>query len=392
VVERLAHAAGLGEIHDKVIAGERLTREDGVRLFRSRELMAIGAMANEVRERLHGDDAFFVRNMHLNPTNVCTFRCPLCAYSCDPGDPRAYVMSREEIVARGRDAAQSGATELHVVGGVHPDKPLDWYLGILRDLHQQCPRLCLKAWTAVEIAWFAGLGGCSVRAVLERMIEAGLVSLPGGGAEIFAPAVRRRICPRKCDAEAWLTVMNVAHELGMHTSATMMFGHVETPEERVEHLRRVRELQDETAGFTAFIAWTFQHENTDLPEVPETYAHEYLKTLAVARLFLDNVRHLQSSWVTQGKKIGQVGLAFGADDMGSIMIEENVVSAAGTTHRMSQDEMEHLIRSAGFEPRQRTNLYERFVTKEETAPLARRYRGSLTAANRDLASPLPVIQ
>ncbi len=219
------------------------------------------------------------------------------------------------------------------------------------------------------------------------------MSIPGGGAEILSDAIRKEVLAYpKASPEEWIDIMRQAHRHRMKTTATMMYGMGETLEARVEHFQRVRDLQDETGGFTAFISWTFQHEHTDLPEVPETFAHEYLKTLAVSRLFLDNIRHLQTSWVTQGKKIGQLGLAFGADDMGSIMIEENVVSAAGAHYEMSQDEMEHLIRASGYEPKQRTNLYERFVTRADTAPLATKYRHALTFEKRDLvSSPLPVV-
>lgn len=218
------------------------------------------------------------------------------------------------------------------------------------------------------------------------------MSIPGGGAEILSDSIRKEVLAYpKASPEEWIDIMRQAHRHGMRTTATMMYGMGEEVAARVEHMQRIRDLQDETGGFTAFISWTYQDEHTDLQGIPEVYADEYLKTLAVSRLFLDNIQHLQSSWVTQGKKIGQAGLAFGADDMGSIMIEENVVSAAGTQHKMTQEEMEHLIRAAGYEPKQRTNLYERFVTREETAELARKYRHALTAENRQLASPLAVV-
>jgi cyclic dehypoxanthinyl futalosine synthase len=221
---------------------------------------------------------------------------------------------------------------------------------------------------------------------------AGLMSIPGGGAELLSDDTRKEIkAYAKTSADEWIDVMRQTHAHGLRSSATMMYGMGEGLEPRLESMQRIRDLQDETGGFTAFISWTFQHEHTEMPDVPETFAHEYLKTLAISRLFMDNIQHLQSSWVTQGKKIGQVALKFGADDMGSIMIEENVVSAAGTSFRMSQDEMEHLIRAAGFEPRQRTNLYERLVTREETASAARKYRHALTPQNRELASALPVL-
>jgi cyclic dehypoxanthinyl futalosine synthase len=232
----------------------------------------------------------------------------------------------------------------------------------------------------------------SFHEVIARLKAAGLMSIPGGGAELLSDDIRKDVLAYpKCSAEEWIDVMRQAHRNGLRTSATMMYGMGEELVARVEHLQRVRDLQDETGGFTAFISWTFQHEHTEMQEVPEIYPDEYLRTLAVTRLFIDNIQHFQTSWVTQGKKIGLVALAFGADDMGSIMIEENVVSAAGTAYTMSQEEMEHLIRSAGYEPRQRTNLYERWVSREETAALARQYRGALTPAKRELASPLVVV-
>jgi cyclic dehypoxanthinyl futalosine synthase len=228
--------------------------------------------------------------------------------------------------------------------------------------------------------------------VIASLKEAGLMSIPGGGAELLSDALRKAVAAYpKASADEWIDIMRQAHANGLRTSATMMYGMGETLEARVEHLQRVRDLQDETGGFTAFISWTFQREHTEMEDLAEIYAQEYLRTLAVTRLFIDNIRHFQTSWVTQGKKIGQLGLSFGADDMGSIMIEENVVSAAGTCYRMSQEEMEHLIESAGFAARQRTNLYERLVSREDTADLARRYRHALKPQNRDLAASLPVI-
>ena len=232
-----------------------------------------------------------------------------------------------------------------------------------------------------------------VAEVIGRLKAAGLMSIPGGGAELLSDDVRKEILAYgKTSADEWIDIMRQAHGHGLRTSSTMMYGMGEGLEPRLETMQRIRDLQDETGGFTAFISWTFQHEHTEMPDVPETYAHEYLKTLAVSRLFLDNIQHLQTSWVTQGKKIGQLALAFGADDMGSIMIEENVVSAAGTSYRMSQDEMEHLITAAGYLPKQRTNLYERMVTREEMAPLAHKYREALTPQNRELLAVLPVLR
>ena len=352
----------LDHIRRKVEAGERLSPAEGEFLFQPEvDLHAVGELADLVRRRRCGDVVCYNVNAHLNPTNVCVFRCPLCAYSRDPGDPGAYVMSDEEILARGREAAESGATELHVVGGVHPDKPLDWYLGILRDLHEACPRLCLKAWTAVEIAWFAELGGCSVRAVLERMIEAGLVSLPGGGAEIFAPAVRQQICPRKCDANTWLAVHRTAHALGLRTNATMLYGHVESPADRVDHLVRLRELQDTTGGFQAFIPLAFHPENTALAHLPGPTGLDDLRVMAVSRLLLDNFPHMKAYWISLGIGTAQTALAYGADDLDGTVRHEKIHHDAGSTapELLSVDELRGLITEAGRRPVERDTLYRR---------------------------------
>jgi len=250
----------------------------------------------------------------------------------------------------------------------------------------------VHAFSPPEVKFIAKKERMSFYDVIGRLKAAGLQSIPGGGAELLSDEIRKEVLAHpKASADEWIDINRQAHRHGLRTSATMMYGMGEQLVARVEHMQRIRDLQDETGGFTAFISWTFQHEHTDMQEIPETYAHEYLRTLAVSRLFIDNVQHFQTSWVTQGKKIGQLALKFGADDMGSIMIEENVVSAAGTAFRMSQDEMEHLIRAAGFAPKQRTNLYERFVTREDTAPLARRYRSALTPQNRELVSALPIV-
>ena len=276
---------------------------------------------------------------------------------------------------------------------MHPDLPLSYYEELLGFIREAYPEIHLHAFSPPEIKFIARKERLSFFQVIERLKAAGLMSIPGGGAELLSDDIRREVAAHpKASADEWIDIMRQAHANGLRTSATMMYGMGEALEARVEHLQRVRDLQDETGGFTAFISWTFQHDHTELEHIPEIFAHEYLKTLAVSRLFIDSIDHFQTSWVTQGKKIGQLGLSFGADDMGSIMIEENVVSAAGTSYRMSQDEMEHLIESAGYRPRQRTNLYERFVTRQDTAEVAERFRGALTAQNRDLApSVLPVV-
>jgi cyclic dehypoxanthinyl futalosine synthase len=270
---------------------------------------------------------------------------------------------------------------------------LSFYEDLLGYIRERYPECHVHAFSPPEVKFIARKERMSFADVIGRLKQAGLMSIPGGGAELLSDDVRKEILAYgKTSADEWIDIMRQAHRHGLRTSSTMMYGMGEGLEPRLETIQRIRDLQDETGGFTAFISWTFQHEHTEMPDVPETYAHEYLKTLAVSRLFLDNIQHLQTSWVTQGKKIGQLALAFGADDMGSIMIEENVVSAAGTSYRMSQDEMEHLISAAGYLPKQRTNLYERTVTREEMAPLAHKYREALTPQNRELLAVLPVLR
>ena len=346
----------LRQITDKVEAGERLTFDEGVFLDEQVDVLTLGRLANIVRERKNGNLAFYNTNIHLNPTNVCVYRCTFCAFRADLREARGYVMGDEQILARGQEAVDAGSTEMHIVGGLHHQKDYDWYLNIIRLLHDHHPSLHLKAWTPVEINWFCHLTKRSVRDIIVELKDAGLGSLPGGGAEILVDRVRKQIAALKASTDEWLGVMRDAHRLGLRTSATMMFGHVETLDDRIEHLERVRGQQDRSGGFTAFIAWTFQAENTKL-KAPAAGAHEYLRMQALSRIYLDNIPNVQSSWVTQGLEIGQVALQYGANDLGSIMIEENVVSQAGTTFRMEVGDMKRLISELGYEPRQRDNWY-----------------------------------
>ncbi len=375
------------------VAGSRISPGDALRLLQDGDLVELGLAADEVRNR-HNDPEIATYNIdrNINYTNVCVYKCRFCAFYREPGDPEGYLLPHEEIGKKVEETLALNGTGILMQGGVHPDLPLEYYEDLLRYLHERYPDVHLHAFSPPEVKFIAKLERLSFHEVIARLKAAGLQSIPGGGAEILVDSVRKDVLAYgKTSSEEWLDIMRQAHRNGLRTSSTMMYGMGEDLAARVEHMRKIRELQDETGGFTAFISWTFQHDHTDMEDVPETFAHEYLTTLAVSRLFLDNIRHLQTSWVTQGKKIGQLALKFGADDMGSIMIEENVVSAAGTAYKMSQDEMEHLIRSAGYEPRQRTNLYERQVTRDETAELAARYRHALTPANRGLASPLPIV-
>ena len=383
------------QILDDAAAGRRISAGDAHTLLLEGDLLDLGIAANEVRNRFNDPTvATYNIDRNINYTNVCVYKCRFCAFYRPPGDPEGYLLPFEEIGRKVEETLALNGTGILMQGGVHPDLPLSYYEDLLRYLRSNYPALHVHAFSPPEVKFIARKERMSFYDVIARLKAAGLMSIPGGGAEILSDPVRKEVLAYpKTSAEEWIDVMRQAHRNGLRTSATMMYGMGEPITARVEHFQRVRDLQDETGGFTAFISWTFQHEHTDMPDVPETYAEEYLRTLAVSRLFFDNIVHFQTSWVTQGKKIGQTALAFGADDMGSIMIEENVVSSAGTSYRMSQDEMEHLILAAGYTPRQRTNLYERLVTREETAEQARKYRHALTPANRDLVSSalLPVL-
>jgi cyclic dehypoxanthinyl futalosine synthase len=381
----------VAEILSDAAAERRLSSADALTLLEEADLLELGLAADAARDR-HNDPAVASYNVdrNINYTNVCVYKCRFCAFYRPPGDDEGYLLPFEEIGQKVEETLALNGTGILMQGGVHPDLPLSYYEELLSYLRENYPAIHLHAFSPPEIKFIAAKERMSFYDVIARLKIAGLASIPGGGAEVLSDDIRRLVLAYpKCSAEEWIDVMRQAHQNSLRTSATMMYGMGEDLPARVEHFQRIRDLQDETGGFTAFISWTFQHDHTEMQEIPETYADEYLRTLATSRLFIDNVQHFQTSWVTQGKKIGQLALSFGADDMGSIMIEENVVAAAGTAYRMSQDEMEHLIRSSGYEPRQRTNLYERFVTREDTAELAARYRSALSAENRDLASALP---
>lgn len=349
-------------IRHKLESGARLSAAEGEFLFRPEvDLHAIGELADAVRCRANGNVAYYNINAHLNPTNVCTYRCGLCAYSCDEGDRRAYVMGDDEILARGQEAARAGCTELHIVGGAHPGKKFEWYLGIIRSLHEACPQLHLKAFTAVEIAWFAQIAGRSIPSILEELIDAGLGSLPGGGAEIFAPEIRAQICPRKADAETWLDVHRAAHRLGLRSNATMLYGHVENAAQRVDHLVRLRSLQDETGGFQAFIPLSFHPENTRLAHLSAPSGLLDLRTLAISRLMLDNFDHVKAYWISLGVGTAQVALAYGADDLDGTVRHERIHHDAGaqSPEALTVDQIRTLIIEAGREPIERDSLYHR---------------------------------
>jgi cyclic dehypoxanthinyl futalosine synthase len=323
-----------------------------------RDLTALGRAADAVCRRLHPEPyRTYNIDRNINYTNICAAVCDFCAFYRKSTDADAYVLPREVLYQKIEETIALGGDQALMQGGLHPRFPLEWYEDMLRDLKTRYPTFNLHAFSAPEIWHFHKLNKLPLRVVLRRLKEAGLGSLPGGGAEILADRVRKAITVNKCLTDEWLEVHRVWHELGGRSTCTMMFGHIETPAERIETLDRLRRLQDETGGFTAFICWTFQPEHTAMADVPTAGAFEYLRTQAIGRLYLDNVANLQSSWVTQGLKVGQLGLLFGANDMGSLMIEENVVSSAGTVHHLTLEQIKSAIREAGYIPRQRNVFY-----------------------------------
>ena len=347
---------------EKALDGQRITDEDATTLLRSRDLVAVGRVANEIRSRMTDPTKVtFIVDRNLNYTNVCVTDCDFCAFYRRPGDMReGYLLPKPVIYKKIEETIAIGGTGLLMQGGHHPDLGIDYYEDLFRSIKARYA-IHLHALSPPEIQHIARRSKLTIADTLSRLRDSGLDSIPGGGAEILVDRVRKIIAPKKTKSEEWLDVMRQAHRLGMSTTATMMYGHVETLEERVEHMRKIRELQDETRGFRAFISWTFQRDGNRMDDLVSAEAmptsFDYLLTQAVSRIYLDNVPHIQSSWVTQGMKIGQVALGFGADDMGSVMIEENVVSAAGTTHRTTTDELVHLIKALGKTPVQRDTLY-----------------------------------
>jgi aminodeoxyfutalosine synthase len=363
--------ASLSPITAKVLTGERLSFEDGVALYKSNDLLALGYLANHVREKLHGNATYFNVNRHINPTNVCVASCRLCAFGRKPDAPGAYTMALDEALRRAGEGWTEAVTEFHIVGGLHPDLPFEYYLDLLRGLKERFPTVHLKAFTAVEIGYYAHMTRLSVREILERMKEAGLGSLPGGGAEIFAPAVRRVICDHKIGAYMWLKIHRTAHELGLQSNATMLYGHIESAEDRVDHLLQLRGLQDETHGFQTFIPLAFHPANTELGrlvEHSETSGFMDLKNVAVSRLLLDNFPHIKAYWIMMTPRVAQVALRFGADDLDGTVVEEKIYhdAGAGTPQALTRHDIIRLIRDAGREPIERDTLY-RPVTRTATS-------------------------
>lgn len=358
----------LKPIRDKVEAGERLSFDDGLLLFRDETpLPELGELANLVRERKNGNAAYYNINTHLNPTNVCVYRCTFCAFRADLRDPKGYWMSDEQILARGAEAVANGCTEMHIVGGLHHMHSYDAYRRVISLLHDAHPTLHLKAWTPVEIDWFARLTKKSIEWVLRDMIDAGLGSLPGGGAEIFHPEVRHKICEHKADAGRWFETHHTAHALGLKSNCTMLYGHIEQPYHRIDHLCRLRELQDETGGFQTFIPLAFHPDNTGLSHIKKPNALTDLRTMAVSRLMLDNVPHLKAYWIMLGVGTAQIALAYGADDIDGTVRHELIYHDAGaeTPEMMSVADLRRLIEEAGRDPVERDTLYRRVQRQGE---------------------------
>ena len=362
--------ARLKPIASRVLAGERLSIDDGILLYRSPDLLAVGWLANYIREKRHGNITYFNVNRHINPTNVCVAHCRLCAFGRDASSPGAYNFALEEIYERAEQGVREGATEFHIVGGLHPDLTFDHYLEMVRGLKQRCPTVHLKAFTMVEVHFFSRIAKISIEEVLQKMKEAGVDSCPGGGAEIFHPRVRKIICDHKTSGQMWLDTARKAHRAGLHSNATMLYGHVETEEERVDHLVKLRELQDETHGFVAFIPLAFHPDNTALSHIPKTSGYLDLRNIAVSRLMLDNFEHIKAYWIMLTPSIAQIAQRFGANDLDGTVVEEKIYHDAGakTSEFTPRAELERLIRAAGRVPMERDTLY-RPVDRSKMPPI-----------------------
>jgi aminodeoxyfutalosine synthase len=353
----------LASIREKVHAGERLSFDDGVLLYECDDLFTLAELANIVRERKNGNFAYYNVNEHINPTNVCVYRCIFCAFRSDLKSPKGYVMSDEQILERAAEADRKGATELHIVGGLHHQLPYEWYLNVVKIIHEAHPRLHLKAYTAVEWDWFSRMTGRPTRDILAEFKEAGLGSLPGGGAEIFHPEVRDKICEHKADADAWIRIHREAHQLGLRSNATMLYGHIEEPRHRIDHLIRLRELQDETGGFQTFIPLAFHPDNTGLSHIQKPSVLMDLKTMAISRLMLDNFPHIKAYWIMLGIQTAQVALSFGADDIDGTVVHEKIYHDAGSDspEELTVAQIRRLIEEAARIPVERDTLYHEVV-------------------------------
>jgi aminodeoxyfutalosine synthase len=367
-----SHDPQLEPIAAKVLAGERLDFNDGLALYRSPDILAAGWLANFVRERLHGDVTYFNVNRHINHTNVCVANCRLCAFGVKKGDPAGYTMSLEEAWTAAATGYSEAVTEFHIVGGLHPDLPLQYFLDLVKGLKQRFPKVHIKAFTMVEIAFFARLAKISIEETLRRIKEAGVDSMPGGGAEIFAPRVRAIICDHKIDGDEWLSTARLAHKMGFKSNATMLYGHIENDEDRVDHLLKLREVQDETGGFQAFIGLAFHPENTALDHLSVTTGMCDIRQIAVSRLLLDNFPHIKAYWQMLTPKIAQIALRFGADDLDGTVVEEKIYHDAGATtpQGMNRKELCRLITEAGRVPVERDTLYKAVTRTEDSFTVA----------------------
>ncbi len=346
-------------IADKVLQGQRLTREEGIFLYRSHDLLTLGELARRQKKEKSGSYVFFNVNRHINLSNVCHARCQFCAFGRDQEDPGAYLMTVEEAFQFGAEAVPFGITEFHIVSALHPDMGLDYYLEIISRLHEAFPSIHIQAFSAAEIVHFTRISGLAPEEVLKKLQAAGLASLPGGGAEILKDDLRQKICPNKASSEEWLEVHRVAHKLGMKTNCTMLYGHLESIEDRIDHLLQLRRLQDESPGFKAFIPLPFLPDNTGLEHIRRTSAVDDIKTIAISRLMLDNIDHVKAFWIMLGLPVAQISLEFGADDLDGTVIEERIMHAAGveTKKGITQDELIQWIRQAGYIPVERDTVY-----------------------------------
>ena len=359
-MDELVEKAGLGDILEKIRNQQRISRADAVRLYESPDLLAVGYMANIVRERLNGDKAYFIYNQHVNYSNKCINLCKFCAFGKDKSSDKAYEMTVNEAVLKVRDRLDEPVAEVHIVGGLHPDLPFSYYIDMLRGIKEVRPEIHIQAFTCVEIAHLADIAGKSIEKTLKELKAAGMDSIPGGGAEVFSPRIRQLTCEKKLSGEGWLEVAKTAHGLGLRSNATMLYGHIETVEERVEHLAALRTAQDETGGFLAFIPLAFHPKNTEMADLSRTSGIDDLKNIAVARCFLDNFPHIKAYWIMIGPKMAQIALSFGADDVDGTVKEEIITHMAGaeTEQAMSIDELVRIIKEAGRIPVQRGTLYD----------------------------------
>ncbi len=358
----------LKPILEKVEAGVRLNYEDGLALFRTPDILTVGYMANRVRERLHGAVTYFNVNRHINPTDVCVASCKLCAFGKRTKDPNSYTMSLDQVWEVAGQGWSESITEFHIVGGLHPELTLDWYCQMLRGLKERFPQVHLKAFTMVEVGYFAERTRISIEETLQRLKDAGVDSLPGGGAEIFSDRVRRIICDHKITGEEWLQTARIAHRLGLHSNCTMLYGHIENEEDRVDHLLKLRGLQDETAGFQTYIPLAFHPDNTALRHIPKTTGFLDIRNIAISRLMLDNIPHIKAYWVMMTPSVAQIAQRFGADDLDGTVVEEKIYHDAGatTSQSMRRGELLRLIRAAGREPVERDTLYRPVSRTEST--------------------------